>query len=463
MKSIKISSYGAVKGVTGSCHLVDTGELKLLVDCGLFQGSEEYKNREGFGFDPSQIDYLILTHAHIDHCGRIPLLVKEGFKGKILCTKPTAQIAKIMLLDAAKVMHENYKTRLRKSLRWGKKPPPEPIYDEVDVLESLEFFKTPYLEYDKPYKLGKTVEVVLRDAGHILGSAFVELRLKAGSNRKFVFSGDLGNKGKPIVRDPTLPDPADAVFIETTYGDRDHKSFKESKEEFEDAILTTLYRDGNVLIPSYALERTQDILFVLREMYERDILPECRIFLDSPLAINATRIFLQNPDFFDHQTYRIFQERDPFHIPYLELTRGVEESRAINSVQNRAVIIAGSGMLTGGRILHHLKHNLWREECSLIFVGFQPKGTLGRQIIDGAESVKILGEQVSVRAEVYTINGFSSHAGQSELLEWLSYANPRKTFLIHGEEEKMQVFTERVKENLDTEVYIPNFGEEIEL
>jgi len=355
-------------------------------------------------------------------------------------------------------MHETYRSRLKKAERLGELINP-PLYDEMDVLESFDYFHHPYLEYEKFYDLTPGFRFKLRDAGHILGSAFVELEI---DGTRIIFSGDLGNRGKPIVRDPLFPEGADFVFIETTYGDRNHKSFKESKEEFEDAVLKTLYRGGNVLIPSYALERAQDILFVLREMYERDILPECQVFLDSPLAINATKIFLQNPEFFDEETYRIFKERDPFNFPYLKFTREVEESKKINDIRSGAIIIAGSGMLTGGRILHHLKHNLWREECSLIFVGFQPKGTLGRKIIEGVERVRILGEEIAVRAEIYTINGFSSHADQRELGEWLSYAKPEKAFLVHGEVEKMEVFSNYIKEKYGIESYIPEQGEELE-
>ncbi len=449
----------AAKTVTGSCHLLEAKGYRVLIDCGMFQGEEEDRNYAPFPFDPRDVDLLILTHAHIDHCGRIPLLVREGFQGKILCTKPTAQISRIMLLDAAKVMHETYRNRLRKAERLGEVVNP-PLYEELDVLESFDRFSYPYLEYEKWYDITSGFRFRLRDAGHILGSSFVEFDI---DGRRVIFSGDLGNKGKPIVRDPFPPDTAQAVFIETTYGDRNHKSYRESKQEFQEAVLKTLYRGGNVLIPSYALEKAQDILFVLREMYDRNILPECQVFLDSPLAINATKIFLQNPEFFDRETYRIFRERDPFNFPYLRFTREVEESKKINDIKSGAIIIAGSGMLTGGRILHHLKHNLWREECSLIFVGYQPKGTLGRRIIDGADRVRILGEEIAVRAEVYTINGFSSHADQDGLTEWLSKSGNPKVYLIHGEEDKMKVFAKRIGEELSLESYIPELGETVEV
>ena len=457
--AIRITPCGSAKGVTGSCHLIETEELKILIDCGMFQGSEEHKNRDPFPFDPKEIDFLILTHAHVDHCGRIPLLVKEGFRGKILCTRPTAQIARIMLLDSAKVMWETYKVRLKKVRRTGDAVDP-PIYEEIDVLDSFDRFYTPYLSYNEVFQLNESVSFVLRDAGHILGSSFVEIKV---GDKVVVFSGDLGNSGKPIVRDPMPPSKAHAVFIETTYGDRDHKSFEETCAEFEEVVVETLIRGGNVLIPSYALERAQDILFVIRDMYERGTLPECRVFLDSPLAIRATKIFLQNPEFFDGETYGVFRDRDPFSLPYLEMTPQVEDSKRINEVESGAIIIAGSGMLTGGRILHHLKHNLWREECSLVFVGYQPKGTLGRRIIDGAEKVRIMGEEIAVRSEIHTINGFSSHAGQSELVRWISHASPEKTYLIHGEVEKMEAFAKRIESDLGLESYIPDLGETLEI
>ncbi len=460
---MKVIPYGGAKTVTGSCFYVEARDVRLLVDCGLFQGLEEKKNHEPFPFDPREIDYLVLTHAHIDHCGRIPLLVKEGFKGKIISTEPTAKLSRLMLLDASKVMYENYKTALKKLQRTGKVPEP-PLYEEYDVLEAMELFKI-RLAYGQEYRLSKGVSLRLRDSGHILGSAFVELEVYEDKRHKrVIFSGDLGNKNKPIVHDPEAPSPADYLFIETTYGDRNHKSFEESKEELLEAIEYAIGRGGNVIIPSYALERAQEILYVLREFYEEGRLPKCEIFLDSPLAISITRLFASHPEFYDRETYKVFLEKNPFELPNLHYTKEVEESKAINSISSGAVIIAGSGMLNGGRVLHHLKYNLWREECALVFVGYQPKGTLGRRIIEGTESVRIFGEEIAVRAKVFTINGFSSHADQQCLLEWLSYSGkPSKVFLIHGEEEKMKVFSEALREKLGLSYHIPEMGEVLEL
>ncbi|MCS7171675.1 MAG: MBL fold metallo-hydrolase [Aquificaceae bacterium] len=460
---MKVVPCGGAKTVTGSCFYIEVRDIKLLVDCGMFQGRAEDKNKESFPFDPKDVDYLVLTHAHVDHCGRIPLLVKEGFKGKVLCTEPTAKLARLMLLDASKVMYENYKTEVKKLIRTGKIPDP-PLYEEYDVLEAMDLFRV-RLPYNRDYQLSRGVNLRLRDAGHILGSAFVELEVyEDKKHKKLVFSGDLGNRNKPVVQDPENPSKADYVFIESTYGDRNHKSFEESKEELLQAIEYAVGRGGNVIIPSYALERAQEILYVLREFYEKGKLPKCQIYLDSPLAISITKLFTSHPDFYDKETYRIFLEKNPFELPNLHYTKEVEESKAINSVTSGAIIIAGSGMLNGGRILHHLKFNLWREECALVFVGYQPEGTLGRKIIDGAESVRIFGEEISVRARVFTINGFSSHADQRGLLEWLFNAGkPEKVFLVHGEENKMRVFGEAIGHELNLDWYIPEEGEVIEL
>lgn len=463
--SISIGFFGGTQGVTGSCFLLNIRGTQILIDCGLFQGLESEKNYLKFPFDPKKISYLILTHAHIDHCGRLPLLIKEGFQGKIICTKPTSQIARIMLLDAAKVMREHYKTLYRKSVRKGLEPPLPPLYDEYDVIESFNYFKI-MISYDTPLLLESNIKVTFKDAGHILGSAFVEIE-DLETHKKITFSGDLGNKNKPIVRDFTYPSQTDFLCIETTYADRNHKSFEESKEELLQAILETFERGGNVLIPTFALERAQEILYVLREFYENGELPRCQVFLDSPLAIKATRIFRDNPEFYDEEAFKVFTQKDPFDFPYLTFTEDVEESKAINNIKSGAIIIAGNGTLSGGRILHHLKNNLWREECSLVFVGFQPKGTLGRLIVDRAEKIHLFGEEIPVKASVYTINGFSSHAGQNELIDWISkLESVEKAFLIHGELEKMVIFknllTERFKEKIQ-DIYIPSLEETVEV
>ncbi|MCS7199647.1 MAG: MBL fold metallo-hydrolase [Caldimicrobium sp.] len=460
----KIAFYGGAYGVTGSSFLLSIRDTKILIDCGLFQGLEFENNYLPYPCKLQDVDYLVLTHAHIDHIGRLPCLVKEGFRGKVIATKPTFQIAKIMLLDSAKVMREHYKTLYKKSLRKGLEPPLPPLYDELDVVECFRYFQIE-LPYSTPLVLKGEIKITLRDAGHILGSAYIEIEdLK--NSKKFLFSGDLGNKNKPIVRDFDLP-PQDSnfVFIETTYGDRNHRSFEESKLEFLQCIRKTFEKGGNLLIPTFALERAQEILYILREFHEQQLLPPCFVFLDSPLAIKATKIYKDNPSFYDEETLELFQRIDPFHLPNLYLTEDKEDSKAINLIKSSAIIIAGNGTLTGGRILHHLKNNIWREECSLVFVGYQPKGTLGRKIVDGAERIQLFGEEVPVKAQIYTINGFSSHAGQRELLEWLSpIKDPERIFLIHGEPEKMKIFKDILSTRFCPEkIYLPHLLEEIPL
>ncbi|MDA8158882.1 MAG: MBL fold metallo-hydrolase [Deltaproteobacteria bacterium] len=454
-----VKSLGAAKNVTGSCHLLtdENDGSTVMVDFGLFQEREFEERNHTIDFDAKSINYLILTHAHIDHCGRIPFLIKNGFKGRIICTKPTYQLAKVLLLDTGKIMSENYKYELKKALRRNEEKP-RLLYDESDVLDSLDYFD-PVLEYDKPYELKNGFTVEAYDAGHILGSCFVKIKK---NGKSAIFSGDLGNKEKPIVRNFEYPDEADIIYTETTYGDRNHRSFKESKEEFLAAITETFKNNGNVLIPSYATERAQDILYMLREFYEQGLLPKCKVFLDSPLALNVTNIFIQNFSYFKEDNIPLFKKGDPFDFPYLSIVKDIEESKNINKVSERAVIIAGSGMLHGGRILHHLKHNIWKKENAVIFVGYQAKGTLGRKIVEKEKKVRILGENFEVNAKIYTINGFSSHADKNELTEWISAVKikPGKVCLVHGDEEVMNNYKAGL-EKTGFAVYIPCYKEEI--
>ncbi|WP_456392083.1 MBL fold metallo-hydrolase RNA specificity domain-containing protein [Persephonella sp.] len=459
-----VRSYGAAQTVTGSCHLVQVGGLKVLVDCGMFQGHDEHHNYEDFGFDPRDIDYLIVTHSHIDHIGRIPLLVKRGFRGKIISTAPTRNIARIMLLDAAKVMEEEYRVLYRKALRRGHpedvKPP---LYDEDDVYEAMEHFRI-ILDYHQPYQITDYLRITFKNAGHILGAAYVEMDVNInGRNRKIIFSGDLGMKERLIIKPLEFSRSGNVIFTESTYGNRLHKSLKETIREFKEAVIKSFEDGGNIVIPTFALERAQEILYVLRHMYDRGELPKCKVFLDSPLAISATKIFLQFPEYFNDATRKMVQEgKNPFIFPYVHFTTTVEESKTINAIDTGAIILAGSGMCTGGRIKHHLKHNLWRPESSVIFVGYQAKGTLGRQIIDGAKTVRIYGEEIAVKAKIYTINGFSSHADQSVLLEWLrSFEDKETVYIVHGEPEIMEVFRDKINGELSVKSHIVEKGEAI--
>jgi metallo-beta-lactamase family protein len=462
--SIELSFHGGVDTVTGSCHLLKAGGLTILVDCGLFQGEELWEDRNfaGFGFDPSSVDFLLLTHGHLDHCGRIPLLVKGGFRGSIICTAATYDIAKIVLMDSARIHEEDAAHWKRIWKRRGEQPR-RPLYKTLDVVDTLRFFRD-FATYDRPIDLNGTVRVTFRDAGHILGAAFIEVEVK--KQKRIIFSGDLGNRQKPIIRDPALPNSADVIIVESTYADRDHKPFDETVDEFAMAITETCRRGGNTLIPSFAIERAQDLLFVFRKLREEGKIPDCRVFLDSPMGINVTGVMKRHPECFDEETMKLFQDReDPFWFEGLDFTRTPDESRQINYMRSHAVIIAGSGMCTGGRIKHHLKHNIWRPESSIIFVGFQAKGTLGRKIVDGEPEVKIFRETYRVHSKVYTIGGFSSHADRNILLDWLGRSRGTDhIFIVHGEEKGAVSLRDELRSrNLATTVHIPHYGQAVQL
>lgn len=463
--SIELSFHGGVEGVTGSCHLLEAGGLTILVDCGLFQGEPEREemNYEGFGFDPSSVDCMLLTHGHLDHCGRIPVLVKKGFRGKVISTSATLDIAKIVLMDTAHINEEDY-VHSRRLLERRGETPREPLYTTLDALDAVGYFEPPGASYGKPIQLNDRVRVTFRDAGHILGAAFIEIDVR--DEGRIVFSGDLGNTDKPIIRDPEFPADADIVVVESTYAERNHRSFDESVRELEGAVTETFRRGGNVLIPAFAIERAQDLLFVLRDSSQRGALPRLEVFLDSPMAISITDVMRRHPECFDEETKELFRGgRDPFGFPGLQFTRTPEESRRINEIKSNAIIIAGSGMMTGGRIRHHLKHNIWRRESSIVFVGYQARGTLGRQIVDGQKDVSIFDQPFRVNARVYTIGGFSSHAGRDTLLQWIGRCGkPSHLFLVHGEEAGVDAFKARLEQDgLAREVHIPRMNEKFEL
>ncbi len=439
---MQLSFHGAAGGVTGSCYLLEVNDKRLLIDCGWFQGSRalEEENADDFGFDPRSVDALLLTHAHLDHCGRLPLLAKRGFRGEIITTSATRDLAKLVLMDAAHLHVEDFRRQSRRHLRRGEHAP-APLYDIPDALDALDHFGR-RARYFQPFELFGGVRVTFGNAGHILGSAWVLLEVEeAGATKRLLFSGDLGNRGKPIIDGPAPAPQADYVVMESTYGDRAHKSVEASVEELRQAILETLERGGNVVIPTFALERAQDILYYLRELIERRQLPRhLTVFLDSPMAISATEVYRRHPDFFNEHTRDLFENgKDPFDLPGLRFTRDVADSQAINQIHGGAVILAGSGMATGGRVVHHLKHNLWRRESSVVIVGYAAEGTLARRIVEGQKSVHINGDEVRVAAQVYTIGGFSAHADQGELLDWQqSSGTPASIFLAHGEDGSRQ-------------------------
>jgi metallo-beta-lactamase family protein len=463
---LRISFHGADRDVTGSCHLVECAGHRVLVDCGLYQGSHELESRNAapFGFEPTDIDYLLLTHAHLDHCGRLPLLAKDGFHGEVITTAATRELSRLVMMDSAHLMEEDARHAARRAARHGKPPaePTTPLYSVPDVLNCTERFGRT-ASYNQPIKLADGLQATFIDAGHILGSACILLEMQEQPRTcKALFSGDLGSPGHPLLRGPATPPQADVVVMESTYGDRLHRKLDASVDELLDAIHDAFKRGGNVIIPTFALERAQELLFYLnRGVAEGRLAASTQVFLDSPMAISATEIFRRHPECYEPATAQLFAEgRDPFQLPGLHFTRETAESVTINRIHGGAIIMAGSGMCTGGRVRHHLKHNLWRKDSSVVFVGYAAAGTLARDIIDGAKKVHLFGEEIPVRARIYTINGFSAHADQTELLAWREQTHSARTFLVHGEADAMTKFTARLT---DTKVEMPTLGQVFDL
>ncbi|WP_333656999.1 MBL fold metallo-hydrolase [Tissierella praeacuta] len=460
-----IKFYGAAKMVTGSNYLVKTEKYNILIDCGMFQGNEEIErlNYNNFPYDPKEIDFLILTHAHIDHSGRIPKLVKEGFTGRIITTNATYDLCKIMLKDSAKIQESDVEWENRKRQRAGK-PPIEPLYTMDNAESSLKYFE-PYF-IDQKIKINDNIQIRFKDAGHILGSAIVELWVKEGSEEvKLVFSGDLGMPGRPIINNPDYIDEADYLIIESTYGNTIHESFEESTEKLIDIINKTVIRGGTVLIPSFAVGRTQELIYQLNKYYEYNPSIEehmrIPIYIDSPMAVEATEAFEKNSSSFNEEARTLVLKGDnPFEFDNLRYIKSQEESMALNKYTFPKVIISSSGMATAGRIRHHLKHNLWDKRNSLVFVGYQAEGTLGRVLLDGKKQVKILGEEINVGAEIYDIEGFSGHADQNVLLDWINKfkKKPKKIFIVHGEEESATALSTLIEHLYKIETIIPNIG-----
>ena len=460
---MRLSFHGADRDVTGSCHLVECAGRRVLIDCGLYQGSRELaeENAGDFGFDAASVDFVLLTHAHLDHCGRLPLLTKRGFRGEIIATGATRELARLVMLDAAHLQDEA-RSNSHRPRHGADDKPAEPLFTVADTLKCLESFKRS-VRYGEPIDFARGIRATFVDAGHILGSASILLELtEADRTLRLLLSGDLGNGTDPLLLMPAPPPRADVVVIETTYGDRPHKPMDASIDELYSAISDTFERGGNVIIPTFALERAQELLFLLNQGIEKNrLMPSMRVFLDSPMAISATEIFARHLEYLQPEAVRLFRERlDPFALPGLRFTCERVESAALNNVRGGAVIMAGSGMATGGRVRHHLKHNISREECSVIFVGFAAKGTLARQIIDGQNPVHILGDDIPVRARIHTINGFSAHADQAELLKWHGHTGAARTFLTHGEEGAMQAFASRLGK---TQVRMPRLNESFDI
>ncbi len=474
---MKIKFCGATRTVTGSCYYVDTGNFKFLVDCGAFQGKDnlEKLNYEPFPFDPAQLDAIFLTHAHFDHCGRIPILVKQGFHGRIFSTQPTRDLAKIVLLDAAKLQLESYE---RWSARSKDESPQEglsaegslyeqrkPLFSEEDVESMSQYFEV--YPYGSSINLHNGVEFRFRDAGHILGSAMIEFWIKTENERerKIVFSGDLGQPGARIVRDPDMVREADYVVCESTYGNRLHKNKDETVLELLSILKQAQEEDGIVLIPSFAIERTQEILYEVNLFVENKLLRELPVYLDSPMASKATAVFKQYPTFYDEDARRLLDKGDdPFNFPGLHTIESAEESKRLVN-RTGIVIIAGSGMCTGGRIVHHIKNHIYKSNTHMVFVGYQVDGTLGRRLVDGEKEVRVMGQTLEVNAQIHTLGGFSAHADQRDLRYWLrSFGHtPKKIFITHGDEEIAIGFASNIKTELNIETDVPKLNEEFEL
>lgn len=451
---MQVTCHGAAGSVTGSCHLVETNSSRFLIDCGMFQGNKTLTrlNYEPFPFDPQTIDFVISTHGHIDHCGLLPKLTKNGFNGTVYATPATADLLPVMLGDAAYIQEKDTEHENRRRERKGQ-PPREPLYDRTDADQVTGLIQP--LNYNTSMKVNDEITFRLRDAGHVIGSAIVELYVKEGAREiKTVFSGDLGQWDVPIIEDPTYIWNADYVFIESTYGDRNHQKLAPRKEQLLEHIVKTYNKGGKLLIPCFALERTQELLYTLSElMNETEGFPPMDVYLDSPLAIKITEIFKKHPDLYDEDARA--RTDKPFDFPGLICTPSVDESRKANAMTEPAIVIAGSGMCTAGRIRHHLKHGIWDPKNTVLIVGYQAPGTLGRILLDGAEEIKMMGMKLVVKADIARIGAFSAHADKDELTGWLSAfkEKPKRVFLIHGEEKTLASFSSSLEEiGFDTQI-----------
>ncbi len=462
---MKIKFLGAVGDVTGSRFLLEGEKTQVLIDCGLYQGrGSRARNWEKFPADPTKIDSVILTHAHLDHCGYLPKLAKEGFKGKIFCTEPTAEIAKISLLDSAKIQVEDAEHKKRRHEKEGRKGPyPEvPLYTVEDAESVFPLLET--VSYKETVQVAPNITATFYDAGHVLGSAMIELKSNNnGKETKIIFSGDIGRWDKPLLCDPTLFEKADYVLMETTYGDRLHEQKGPSVEKLQKIIVETVAKGGNIIIPTFAIERTQELLVHLSQLLRVKKIPALPVFIDSPMAINVTEVFKNHVNYFDEETRDLIKNgNSPFIFPSLKTTRSSEDSRKINDVKEPSIIMAGSGMCTGGRVKYHLLSNITRPESTILFVGYQARGTLGREILERPETVRILGAMHEVKARIEKINGFSAHADKDELLKWVSGFKeiPKKFFLVHGEKEVTEKFASFLKEKITSEIIIPEYLKE---
>lgn len=466
---MKLTFLGGAGMVTGSSYLIETEYCTFMLDYGMFQGGkeEEALNEEVPRFAPNELDFVVLSHAHIDHSGRLPLLVKQGFTGPIYATKPTVDLVQIMLLDSAKIQEQDVEWENRKRQRSGK-PKLEPLYGTEDAERALRYFVPQF--YDAMVHPHDSVRIRFQDAGHILGSAIVELWItESAGTTKLVFSGDLGMPNKPIIRDPSFIESSDYLIMESTYGNTVHEPHQQAFERLMQIITETAHQNGTVIIPAFSVGRTQELIYQMNNWYENADLPEEQripIYVDSPMAVRATEAFRNNSMFYDEDAQALIRSGDnPFVFENLHFTKDVEESKMLNKTNFPRVIISASGMATAGRVRHHLKHHLWQKNSAVVFVGYQAEGTLGRLLTDGVKEVKLFGEEIAVHAKIENVDGFSGHADRPMLLSWLNHfeRKPKKIFLVHGESEEMLPLAEEIRTKGDSEVYTPKRFDSVEL
>ncbi len=466
---VRLTFLGAAREVTGSCYLVETADTRFIVDCGMFQGGGNpgRRNRSRFGFDPRALDFVLLTHAHIDHSGLLPRLAAEGYTGPVYATRATCDLLEVMLVDAAHIQEKEAEWRSKSRSRARRGPATAPLYTGAHALRALKLLRA--VEYGAAVEPHPAVRCRFRDAGHILGSAIIEVEVDArGRKRKIVFSGDIGQPLRPLVRDPARIAEADALLVESTYGNRLHRSLEDTVHELEIAISETIsHRGGNVIVPAFAVGRTQELLYLLAELHRAGRLPRMEIYVDSPMALKATEVTLRHTRILDPEAGELlWWLRSSRGGPRIRFVQDLEESVALHRIRSGAVIISASGMCDAGRIKHHLRHNLARPECAILIAGFQAAGTLGRRIVDGAREVRIFGIPVAVRARVYTIGGLSAHADQRGLLAWLGHFRraPAHTFVVHGESGTADIFADAVRSRLKWRgVTVPQQRESVEI
>jgi len=461
---MEVKVFGAAKEVTGSCYGISLNKEKILIDCGMFQGGKATvrKNYEDFGFNPVEYNAMILTHAHLDHCGRIPKLVKQGFKGKIYCIDATKDLAFVIMTDSAKIAAEDtYHENKRRALQGL--PPREPIYADEDVKKAMSLFSI--VNYDEDVKITENITARFYDAGHILGAASIQLRLKDKKEILLAFSGDLGQKDAVLVRNATPITKANNVFIESTYGNRLHPPIDEREKELIRIINDNYKRGGKLMIPSFAVERAQEILYCIGNFMQSGIIPKMKVFLDSPMATKATEVFAKFTQYYNDDVKKTMEKRkNPFTFPELIITETVDQSKSINFITEPCIVIAGNGMCSAGRIKHHIRNSIENPKNTLLFIGYQAEGTLGYWIKKGERRIRLLGIEVDVNSKIENIEGFSAHADYNGLINWLKNykPKPKKVFITHGEEPESMAFSERLKaENFNT--YIPTALESLEL